>query len=163
MFDPYLEELRHRFRVRCAVWFLGLALIVALLAASGCADITARTWLPRDGSPIGLELGTGVDPEVVQAGADYWLGLGVRFDVATRPALVRLEIGELPAGKEGLARWGGDITVAAGSPAVLIAHELGHELGLAHVHAACAVMSPTPCGAALSMADVDEFTRTGAF
>lgn len=142
---------------------LGGAVLLALSLFTGCGSIAFDPWIPRDGSPVLLELGPGVSIEAAEQAAAVWAPAGVNFVTSGEHALhtVRVELSaDLPANLSGrfMPRAPFVVEVRTNDPIVL-AHELGHALGLKHVEG-CAVMSAPACSPTLTAADFDEFART---
>jgi len=130
-----------------------VALVVALLATSGCERVVEPTfeddpvtWDPSR-FPLSVTYEADFDPDDVHAGADFWnrgacplfevIGAGDHGDVV-------IEVGDDVA-QDSYGGWGirtcpagmcGIVYVRQSSfetgPAIIVAHELGHLLGLAH-------------------------------
>jgi hypothetical protein len=100
----------------------------------------------------------GIDRAQLELGAGYWRAAGEDWQIVDRGDWIA-ELGALPDGYAGRTL-GGVLTFVDASPlAVLVAHELGHAMGLRHVEG-CAVMAPTPCDVTeLQPADLAELAR----
>lgn len=162
---PDYYQLRRRMFAKLALGLLGAAALLAALLIASCGRIEVESWIPRDGSPVLLELGEGVPAEVAVEAARIWEPTGVRFVLSSSaPArTVRVEMSSAPlhddAGGSFQAWPEFRVRLRYADPA-LLAHELGHALGLHHL-STCALMSPSVCSASLTDADLAEFARTG--
>jgi hypothetical protein len=130
-----------------------VALVVALLATSGCERVVEPTfeddpvtWDPSR-FPLSVTYEADFDADDVHAGADFWnRGACTLFEVsgAGDHGDVVIEVGEDVA-QDSYGGWGirscpagmcGIVYVRQSSfetgPAIIVAHELGHLLGLAH-------------------------------
>lgn len=152
LFDPFLEAQR-RARWQRLAWFVAIvALGIGIsLALSGCGRIETV--------PFRLE-SHGIDVAQLEHGADFWRAAGENWQIVDHGDWLA-ELGALPDGYAGRTL-GGVLTFVDASPlAVLVAHELGHAMGLRHVEGeGCAVMAPVPCDVTeLQPADLAELAR----
>lgn len=143
--------------------------LLLLLAAlvGGCVE-TVDLRIHRD-RPTLVRLGDGVSAETLREASNIWRWLGPEF-VEGEPAALLIERHEFPhpdvpgspigvfAFDPTRDRW--IIGIHYDEPAVL-AHELGHAMGLGHVEQEpCAVMSPLVCATAVTLSDLAEWERT---
>lgn len=130
--------------------------LLALLAAcanpppSAHRDCTTRVQLD------------GVSPATLAAASDIWRPLGVAFEPCDTAHDLTARLGDVPyADANGAYYDERALVVIEHDDALLLAHELGHALGLDHVpQMPCAVMSPGACSMTLTDADRAEFERT---
>lgn len=136
-------------------------LLAIVLVLSACGSVEDAPLVPRDGSPTRVR-STDVAPEVLLAAASLWRPLVVNYTIdGSTPVEVDVAISSAPFsnGLDGVFLYPSMQIYLRYSEPTLLAHELGHALGLQHV-SGCGVMSPIVCSTTLTQADLDEFNRS---
>lgn len=136
-------------------------MVLAIVVFSACGSVQDAPFVPRDGSPTRIR-SSDVAPEVLLAAAGLWRPLGVNYTIDGSTSVeVDVAISDAPFsnGLDGVFLYPSMQIYLRYSEPTLLAHELGHALGLQHV-SGCGVMSPIVCSTTLTQADLDEFNRS---
>lgn len=139
-----------------------LRLAVLLCLVTGCVEVVDLR-IHRD-RPTPVRLDPGVSAATLAEASNVWRILGPSF-VEQEPAALVIRRGELPWPTVGFYSFDADIerqvVTLQNDDAGVLAHELGHALGLLHVaQEPCALMSPDLCTTELTAWDLVEWERT---
>jgi hypothetical protein len=134
--------------------------LLLLACLSGCVetvDLTTQRAHRDCVTRVRLE---GLSVATLEAASDVWEPLGVEFIARGEHYDLTARLGDVAvAGTNGEWSPASAIATIEADDPLLLAHELGHALGLDHV-GGCSVMSPSACSIVLSEEDFAEWERT---